>query len=693
MNSFLKIMTNPQEPSRLKFDMVNVLVDAVQRASNLQQQQQPLDQSSNVVDIRYSPLVNYLNRIRSNDDSNKPAVDAVWHLIRSTITLYDQRLRSALTRLYHAIWGTRPRCYNKHVTVANIDMKVIPANNNNNAQQPTSTSITIPITPTPSTTATAATQPFSAPKKTKKRVQEDSDTQDSSDQEQPQQTKKKKKTNLAPITITHHHHSSIADDEPITATATPKIKITGGGQTTIVQQPLAPISNSSSSSTNKSPAVQEKSLMDARSEERISRKQLPDAWDDLICISMPECNVAIYAIMDNTPTGNALFRSLPITSPRVQGDKGLIYFELPGMEMVQPEDSKRSLVKNGELAYWVQGNGLCIGYSKTIYSKSNEIRLYEPCNVFADCLYKVKNLNKTLGPHSVHIQRCKRFVATFHELDNLQIHIDAYHHLAPFKKWIESLQKITPICCRVSFYGALVVFSMGDNFEWDPNAFDNSSPEVSDWYRNTISYGEVAFWEKQKSIIIGSGKSELLQDQKKGQIALTEKCYVIGRVISNNYIPLGEAYLGKDMATTQHTVTLDERTVEISVYDIKVTATLLPTRTADLIWRNLPIECDVKGVFGDCIIAGCERIKTELEKNTSKIVVEVGDLAFWCQDNSILMPYGPTLASTEEDARPRFAEECNIWARVDPEFKLPEMFKNAGVNEQNQVLRLDVYRG
>lgn len=116
---------------------------------------------------------------------------------------------------------------------------------------------------------------------------------------------------------------------------------------------------------------------------------------------MESSHIVVYAGLDDTETARALFRSLPMTTNMVSGEKGLIFFALPGMEKVDEEEGRRSVVKSGELAYWVGGNSLCIGYAKTSQSRGNEIRLYYKCNIFGESFYKVIIYIIIISYHSV----------------------------------------------------------------------------------------------------------------------------------------------------------------------------------------------------------------------------------------------------------------------------------------------------
>jgi hypothetical protein len=81
--------------------------------------------------------------------------------------------------------------------------------------------------------------------------------------------------------------------------------------------------------------------------------------------------------LNDTDTATKVLEILPLTSPvNVWGEE--IYFSIP--VKTGPEDA-RETVELGDIAYWPQGNALCIFFGTTPVSQGDEIRPISPVNV------------------------------------------------------------------------------------------------------------------------------------------------------------------------------------------------------------------------------------------------------------------------------------------------------------------------
>ena len=86
------------------------------------------------------------------------------------------------------------------------------------------------------------------------------------------------------------------------------------------------------------------------------------------------------AWLNDSNTASRFIEILPITSAvNVWGEE--IYFEIP-ME-TGPEDA-RETVNLGDIAYWPQGNALCMFFGTTPASEGDEIRPISPVNVMGN---------------------------------------------------------------------------------------------------------------------------------------------------------------------------------------------------------------------------------------------------------------------------------------------------------------------
>ena len=101
--------------------------------------------------------------------------------------------------------------------------------------------------------------------------------------------------------------------------------------------------------------------------------------------------ISLVAELLDTPTANEILKHVPFTSSvNTWGDE--VYFDTP--INVSKETNAKDIVEAGELAFWVEGSCIAIGFGPTPISQGNEIRLAAKTNIWGQSLTDVKLLSK-----------------------------------------------------------------------------------------------------------------------------------------------------------------------------------------------------------------------------------------------------------------------------------------------------------
>jgi uncharacterized protein len=119
-------------------------------------------------------------------------------------------------------------------------------------------------------------------------------------------------------------------------------------------------------------------------------------------IKMTIGSVVLEAELLDTPTAEAIWKALPITSKAsTWGEE--VYFSTP--VHVEREPNAREIVQPGELAFWIEGDSIAIGFGRTPISQGNEIRLAAKTNIWGKAKGDVKMLKPVKSGAPIKVEK------------------------------------------------------------------------------------------------------------------------------------------------------------------------------------------------------------------------------------------------------------------------------------------------
>ena len=113
-------------------------------------------------------------------------------------------------------------------------------------------------------------------------------------------------------------------------------------------------------------------------------------------------NNFIIVELNNSDTAKKIYASCPIKSTtNTWGNE--IYFETA--IKVKKDKTAKDIINLGEIAYWVEGTSIAIGFGATPISKADEIRLVTKANIIGKTKSNLSSLGMVNSGEIVIVER------------------------------------------------------------------------------------------------------------------------------------------------------------------------------------------------------------------------------------------------------------------------------------------------
>ncbi len=124
-----------------------------------------------------------------------------------------------------------------------------------------------------------------------------------------------------------------------------------------------------------------------------------------LVVEFPEIGILVDLELDDKQapkTVQAILEKLPI---KVKINRWGDELYTDSMPVKAEEENAKSLVELMDVAYWPQGQGLCLFFGPTPISKGNEIKPYSPVNVIGKIVSKENFVKQVEDSTSVIIRK------------------------------------------------------------------------------------------------------------------------------------------------------------------------------------------------------------------------------------------------------------------------------------------------